>query len=109
MRIGHYPIVLIGLLASCLLGPMDSYASRSPVLLAANDSRQNQVRPGKNNRQISKQQAASNAKRQYPGSKILSAKLIGGSGPAVYRLKMLSPKGVVKYVFVDGKNGSVFE
>jgi len=58
---------------------------------------------------ISKQQAASLAKSAYPGNKILSVKLIGGSGPPVYRVKMLSTSGVVKYVFVDANSGSVFE
>lgn len=114
MRIGLYPIVLICLLASCLLGSADSYASRSAIFLAASEHRQSQASPSINKQQprklqISKQQAASKAKRNYPGSKILSVKIIGESGPAVYRLKMLSPEGVVKYVFVDGKNGSVFE
>jgi len=104
MRIGLYPIVLICLLASCLLGSADSYASRSAILLAANEHRQSQAKPS-----INKQQAASKVKRNYPGSKILSVKIIGGSGPPVYRLKMLSPEGVIKYVFVDGENGSVFE
>jgi len=58
---------------------------------------------------ISNQQAASKAKRHYPGNKILSVKMIRSGGPAVYRIKMLSEQGVVKLVFVDGNNGEVFE
>ncbi|MFT7684793.1 MAG: putative membrane protein YkoI [Candidatus Azotimanducaceae bacterium] len=99
MRTIFYLIIL-----SCLLGSEYSHAksNQSSLILAANES--SQSKPS-----ISKQQAVSKAKRNYPSSKVLSVKLIGSSGPAVYRLKILSSDGVVKYVFVDGNNGSVFE
>jgi uncharacterized membrane protein YkoI len=35
--------------------------------------------------------------------------LIDSKGPVVYRVKTLSPKGVVKTVFVDGNSGNVFD
>jgi len=53
--------------------------------------------------------AAAQVKQRYQTHKILSIKLIEGQGPGVYRVKTLSPQGVVKYVFVDDSSGSVFE
>ena len=90
----------------CAIGSEWVYAnpSYSPVVLAAASASVESAKP-----KLNKQKAASRAKRAYPDSKILSVKLIGGSGPAVYRLKMISSNGVVKYVFVDGNTGSVFE
>jgi len=58
---------------------------------------------------IGNQQAAARIKRHYPGSKILSFKLIDSNGPPVYRFKTLSDEGVVKLVFVDGITGEIFE
>ncbi len=53
--------------------------------------------------------AASAVKRNYRNRKILSVNLIESKGPPVYRVKTLSDKGVVKYVYVDGQSGEVFE
>ena len=58
---------------------------------------------------ISSREAASRVKQRYKSSKILSINLIQSKGPAVYRVKTLSASGVVKYVFVDGATGDVFE
>ena len=58
---------------------------------------------------IGTKQAASRVKQKYQGSKILSINLIQSKGPAVYRVKTLSASGVVKYVYVDGTTGDVFE
>ncbi len=58
---------------------------------------------------IGTKQAASRVKQRYQGSKILSIDLIQSKGPSVYRVKTLSASGVVKYVFVDGTTGDVFE
>lgn len=104
MRLGVFLIFLICLFGSEWVRAESNYSQNtvSKMLLAISDSEIE--RP-----HISKQKAASKAKHAYPGNKILSIKLIKSSGPAVYRLKMLSSKGVVKYVFVDGKTGSVFE
>ncbi len=55
------------------------------------------------------QQAAARVRRVYADHKILSIQLIETRGPPVYRIKTLSEKGVVKYVFVDGTSGDVFE
>lgn len=58
---------------------------------------------------IGTKQAASRVKQKYQSSKILSINLIRSKGPAVYRVKTLSASGVVKYVYVDGTTGDVFE
>ncbi|MDP4598767.1 MAG: hypothetical protein NWS96_07980 [Pseudomonadales bacterium] len=53
--------------------------------------------------------AAAQVKRHYQAHKILAISLIDSQGPTVYRVKTLSPDGVVKYVYVDGSSGDVFE
>jgi len=58
---------------------------------------------------VSNKQATASVKQRYSGSKILSINLIKSNGPPVYRVKTLSSDGVVKYVFVDGTTGDVFE
>ena len=58
---------------------------------------------------IGSKEAASLVKNRYQGSKILSINMIDSKGPSVYRVKTLSSAGVVKYVFVDGITGAVFE
>lgn len=58
---------------------------------------------------INTRQAATRVKQKYHSSKILSIDLIQSKGPAVYRVKTLSASGVVKYVYVDGTTGDVFE
>ena len=58
---------------------------------------------------IGSKEAASLVKNRYQSSKILSINMIDSKGPAVYRVKTLSSDGVVKYVFVDGITGAVFE
>ncbi len=58
---------------------------------------------------IGNRQAASLVKKRYHSSKVLSINLIQSKGPPVYRVKTLSSNGVVKYVFVDGISGNVFE
>jgi len=58
--------------------------------------------------QIDAQQAAAAVQKRYRG-KILSVKLIDSKGPPVYRVKTITPRGVVKVVFVDALTGDVFE
>lgn len=58
---------------------------------------------------VSNQQAAGNVRQQFPGSKILSVKMMGSGGPPVYKIKTLSGSGVVTFVYVDGTSGEVFE
>lgn len=59
---------------------------------------------------VGNEQAAARVKRAYAKSKILSLQLLqSDKGPPLYRVKTLSPKGVVKYVYVNAINGDVFE
>lgn len=58
---------------------------------------------------ISNKEAAARVRQNYRDHKILSVNLIESKGPPVYRVKTLSEDGVVKYVFVDGTSGDVFE
>lgn len=59
---------------------------------------------------VGNEQAAARVKRAYANSKILSLRLMqSDKGPPIYKVKTLSPKGVVKYVYVDAINGDVFE
>lgn len=58
---------------------------------------------------ISNKEAAARVRQSYRDHKILSVNLIESKGPPVYRVKTLSEDGVVKYVFVDGTSGDVFE
>jgi hypothetical protein len=53
--------------------------------------------------------AVAQVKQHYQFHKILAVSLIDSQGPTVYRVKTLSPEGVVKYVYVDGNSGDVFE
>lgn len=64
--------------------------------------------PGQSAR-VSNKEATASVKQRYRNSKILSINLIHSKGPPVYRVKTLSSDGVVKYVFVDGTTGDVFE
>jgi uncharacterized membrane protein YkoI len=68
----------------------------------------NQLVPG-NTSSISNKRAASLVKERYSTSRILGVSLLDDEGPPVYRVRTLSPNGVVKSVFVDGKSGEVFE
>jgi uncharacterized membrane protein YkoI len=58
---------------------------------------------------LGRKQATDKVQQQYRAHKILSVNLISSKGPATYRVKTLSAEGVVKYVFVDGDSGEVFE
>ncbi|RPG26073.1 MAG: hypothetical protein CBC10_005415 [Gammaproteobacteria bacterium TMED50] len=53
--------------------------------------------------------AASRVRKSYQDHRVLAINLIDGQGPPVYRVKTLSDKGVVRFVYVDGINGEVFE
>ena len=58
---------------------------------------------------ISNAKAASLVKKRYRASKIVGVSLLNRGGSPVYRVRTLSPKGVVKAVFVDGRTGEVFD
>lgn len=53
--------------------------------------------------------AAARVRKAYQDHRVLAINLIDGQGPPVYRVKTLSDKGVVRFVYVDGNNGEVFE
>ncbi len=94
-----------------LLSPLTAHAVPHGTvanILLAQGGPQNLL-PNQSGARISSKQAASRVKQKYQGSKILSINLIQSKGPAVYRAKTLSADGVVKYVFVDGTTGDVFE
>ena len=68
---------------------------------------QNNMLPGNPRSRVGNQQAASRAKQRFPDSKILSVK--HDPGKSRYRIKLLTNGGIVKYVYVDAKDGEVFE
>jgi uncharacterized membrane protein YkoI len=76
------------------------------MLLAANDDARTETNASP---VIGSRQAAGLVQRRYSDSKILSVNLIESKGPPVYRVKILLPGGVVRYVYVDGRSGEVFE
>lgn len=69
----------------------------------------NRMLPERQRPKVGNQQAAARVKQVYADHKILSVQLIEAKGSPVYRVKTLSDDGVVKYVFVDGASGDVFE
>jgi uncharacterized membrane protein YkoI len=103
-------VVLAMLLSSLSVtaGPHASADTMSPEFVLAQRGPQNLL-PGQNSARVGTKQAASRVKQKYQDRKILSINLIQSRGPAVYRVKTLSSRGVVKYVFVDGNSGDVFE
>lgn len=58
---------------------------------------------------ISNQRAAGLVKQRYSSARVLGVSKLSDSGPTIYRVRTLSPHGVVKSVFVDGDSGEVFE
>ncbi len=95
------------IMAMLLLPPvLEAKMSAPGPLLAAGNA--NQLLPGQKAR-ITNKRAASLVKQHYRSSKILSINLIRSKGPPVYRVKTLSSSGVVRYVYVDGITGDVFE
>ena len=67
------------------------------------------IMPSQRKPKIGDQQAAAKVRETHANQKILAVQLIESQGPPVYRVKTLSEDGVVKYVFVDGVSGDVFE
>ena len=53
--------------------------------------------------------AASRVRKAHQDHRVLAINLIDRKGPPIYRVKTLSDKGVVQFVYVDGNNGEVFE
>ncbi len=101
------------LLISCQLAA-DPFARGAPgAELAAKEfmrpPQPQGILPNQRGPRIGDKQAAANVRAAYSNHKILSVQLIETRGPTVYRVKTLSEAGVVKYVFVDGTSGDVFE
>jgi hypothetical protein len=70
---------------------------------------QKQFAPG-NSSQISNRRAATLVKQRYANARILGvSRMSEQGGPPMFRVRTLSPEGVVKSVFVDGRSGEVFE
>lgn len=87
--------------------PATPIVGQGEVLLLA---RENQGRTNAESApRIGSQQAAALVKRRYGDGKILSVNLIENRESPVYRVKVLSAGGVVKYVYVDGVSGEVSE
>ena len=95
-------VLTIVLLAAPPLQAFDGSGLRGAMLLAASNETRTEAP------KVGSKAAAAKVKSEY-GGKVLSVKLIGGKGPPVYRIKILSDSGVVKVVFVDGGSGKVFE
>ncbi|XOV89584.1 MAG: PepSY domain-containing protein [Pseudomonadota bacterium] len=92
----------------------DPFARGTPALeLAARDfmrpPQPQGILPNQRGPRVGDKQAAASVRAAYGNHKILSVELIETKGPPVYRVKTLSEAGVVKYVFVDGISGDVFE
>jgi uncharacterized membrane protein YkoI len=106
-------ILLLLMISSSPLMAASSFFPRGQgVEIAA----QEHMRPGPQNilpnrRQprIGDQQAAASVRKAYANHKILSVQLIEAQGSPVYRVKTLSDDGVIKYVFVHGTSGEIFE
>lgn len=95
-------LLTVALLAAPPLQAFDRSGLPGAMLLAAGDEKRTETP------KVGSKAAAARVKSAY-GGKVLSVRLIGGKGPPVYRVKILSDSGVVKVVFVDGGSGKVFE
>ena len=96
-------------LACCILlaGPaLAEDKRRAPDIrnpLGINSSSPEQaVKPGK---RISNRKAASLVKQKYSSSRVLGVDLMDKGGLPIYRVRTLSPDGVVKSVYLDGETG----
>jgi hypothetical protein len=58
---------------------------------------------------ISMNRAADMAKRAVGGGRVLSAEATDQGGRVVYRIKVLTRGGEVRYVYVDAESGDVSE
>lgn len=63
----------------------------------------------KQSRRISNRKAASLVKQKYSSSRVLGVDLMDKGGAPIYRVKTLSPDGVVKTVYLDGETGEILK
>ena len=60
-------------------------------------------------KEISGKHAITLVKQRHATSRVLGFSLLDEAGAPVYRVRTLSPDGVVRSVFVDGLTGEVFD
>lgn len=58
---------------------------------------------------ISRGRAANLAKQRFASHRVMGVSRSGSDSSPMYRVKMLSPDGVVMSVYVDGQTGEVFK
>ena len=97
-------------LVVCLLFPFTVTASSTQLSTIADSST---IMTGKSSKKssnklkvVSREQAIQLVKRQYQG-KILKAQSSQINGHPGYKVKLISEKGLVFYVYVDAQTGSV--
>ena len=84
-----------------LVGAMGAFAAPDAALSA-----QGNARNGASAVELSADQAAAIA-QQATGGRVLSAQLMRRDDVPVYRVKVLTPQGVVRVVFVDARTGAL--
>ncbi|MBO6656370.1 MAG: PepSY domain-containing protein [Pseudomonadales bacterium] len=84
--------------------PHRSMTSKTQKSMAKSNQLLPAPKPG-----ISNKKAAGLVMEHYAGSRVLGVSLLDDQGPPVYKVRTLSPNGVVRSVFVDGNSGEVFE
>ncbi|MEZ9820470.1 PepSY domain-containing protein [Shewanella sp. 10N.286.45.A1] len=99
-------VLLLILIPFALLGSMPTNASGQYLTLSAASMAMATNHSGKSLKVSSSQQAAQLVKSRYSG-KILKVQSTRVNGNPGYRVKVLSKDGVVFYVSVDAKTGSI--
>lgn len=101
-------LAVLGTLVSApaLSQPEDEDSLRKPLGIQSAPGRPFVQEP---DARISNRAAAALVKQRYGNARILGISLMDNQGPPIYRVRTLSPDGVVKSVFVDGESGEVFE
>ena len=89
------------------LVPAQQKGSVRPVEKRGDHSKPNRILPRAP--KIDARAAASRVRKAHQDHRVLAINLIDRKGPPIYRVKTLSNKGVVQFVYVDGDNGEVFE
>ncbi len=90
----------------CLLFPLMATASNGQLSTIAARSMAGHSATATTLKVASREQALQLVKRQYQG-KVLKVQSRRVNGHPAYRVKLLSPKGVVFYVTVDAQTGRV--
>lgn len=101
-------VVLLCIMSTALARPPFAAPGKSHAAAPGNTAGPPPMKGIRQNPGMGSQQVAELVKRQCIDCKILSVRMAPGHGSQVYKVKTLSSEGIVKYVFVDGENGSVF-